>query len=330
MNRRNILIIGCGSIGERHLRCFLKTSRADVAACDLKPELLERVCRQYSVPGFKDARMALEAGRWDAAVICTLANTHVDLALDCLARGLHVLIEKPLTLALEGVAGLEDAIAKSGRFVAVGYVLHFLPALKNAREYLRSGALGRPLQVAVTTGQHFPSFRPAYREIYYARRESGGGAIQDSLTHNANAVEWLIGPTTRVFCDAAHQALPGVEVEDTVCVAARNGPVLVSYAHNQFQAPNETTYLFHCEKGSLKIEVHEQRWAAWPAGAAGWEYHPAPVQERDALYVAQANAFLDGMAGGATDLCTVAEAVQTLKFNLAALASCRSGAPVAL
>ena len=177
-------------------------------------------------------------------------------------------------------------------------------------------------------GQHFPTFRPAYRQIYYTRHETGGGAIQDMMPHLVNAIEWLVGPSTRVYCEAGHQALEGVTVEDTVSAAARNGEVLTTYTLNQFQAPNEATFLVHCERGTFKVELHEQRWGAYPHGAAGWEYHPAPVKERDDLFVAQANAFLDGMAGGQTDLCTLEEAEQTLKFSLAALESWRGGKAV--
>lgn len=326
--KTKVLVVGCGSIGERHLRCFQKTGRAEPAACDIRPEVVGRLRDQYGVQGFGSFDEALRAGSWDAAIICIPANTHINFAIRCLERGLHVLVEKPLSTSLEGVDRLAKAIAASRKFAAVGYIWHFWPGLRTVREAVRSGSYGKPLQVSVIAGQHFPTFRPAYREIYYARHETGGGAIQDSITHNVNTVEWLVGPTTRVYCEAAHQSLDGVNVEDTVCVAARNGSVLVSYAHNQFQPPNETTYLVHCEGGSLKIEVHKQRWGMWPRDAEGWQYHATPVAERDALFVAQASAFLDGMDGALTDLCTVAEAIQTLKFNLAALESWRTGLPV--
>lgn len=304
--------------------------RVEVAACEFKADLLQRLCGQYQVPGFADLQLELASKSWDAAVICTLASTHIDFALRCLASGLHVLIEKPLDLGLERSGELLRVVAASGKVAAVGYVLRFLPCLKAARGHLHSGALGKPLQVSVSTGQHFPSFRPAYRETYYVRHEAGGGGIQDSLTHNVNAVEWLLGPTNRVFCDAAHQSLEGVSVEDTICVAARNREVLASYAHNQFQAPNETTYLIHCQQGSLKIEPHEQRWYVWPRGASGWQCHPAPVQDRDDLFIAQANAFLDGIQGLPTNLCTIEEAIQTLKFNVAALQSWCQDMPVTI
>lgn len=323
-----ILIVGCGSIGERHLRCFQRTGRADVAACDANAALLQRVAQQYGVASFADFNAALAARRYDGIVICTPAHTHVGLALTALRHGAAVFVEKPLSTSLAKVDELLDAAAKSGRFTAVAYVYHLMPWVLGAREFLRGGELGRPLHVTVAAGQHFPTFRPAYREIYYTRHESGGGAIQDALTHIANAVEWLIGPTTRLFCDAAHQALEGVTVEDTVNVTARSGGVLVNYALNQFQAPNEMTMQIHCEGGSVRVEGHEQRWSVFRRGATAWEHHKAAPLERDDIFIAQASAFLDGMHGQPTPLATLAEAAQTLKFNLAALESARNGKAV--
>ena len=141
----------------------------------------------------------------------------------------------------------------------------------------------------------------------------------------ANAAEWFAGPTTRVSCDAEHQVLEGVTVEDTVNAHARNGGVLVSYSLNQFQAPNETRWDFHAERGSVRVEVHAQRWGVLPRGATEWTWHPAPVADRDQLYVEQARAFLDGCEGRPNLLCTLEEGIQTLRFNLAALRSWSEG-----
>jgi predicted dehydrogenase len=319
----NILIVGCGSIGERHLRCFQKTGRAVVSLCEANAALRERIAKLYEVASFPDLAAALAGSRFDGFVIATPAHTHLDLARIGLEHGAGLLIEKPLDTALDKALAFRDEARQAGRFLGVAYVYHFMPWIRAARRVLQSGELGRPLHVGVLAGQHFPTFRPAYREIYYARHETGGGAIQDALTHLANAVEWLVGPTTALSCDAAHQLLDGVAVEDTVNVSARNGDVLVSYAINQFQAPNESLIQVHCERGSLKIEGHRQRAGVFRRAAAEWEWQTAGPLERDDLFIAQANAFLDALEGKATDLCTLDEALQTLKFNLAALESAR-------
>ena len=324
-----ILVVGVGSIGERHLRCFQRTGRAQMFACETNAALLQKITQQYQVSGYPDLTAALKAERFEGVVVCTPANLHINMALQCLRAGTAVLIEKPLSTALGEVEELrQEMAARHKQYVRVAFVYHLQPGIKAVREELRKGTLGRPLQAAAVVGQHFPTFRPAYRQTYYTRHETGGGAIQDMLPHLVNSIEWLIGPSTRVYCEAGHQALEGVTVEDTVCAAARNGDVLTTYTLTQFQAPNEATFLVHCERGSYKVELHEQRWGVHPRGAAGWDYRPAPVKERDDLFVAEANAFLDGMAGAETDLSTVDEALQTLKFNLAALESWRGGKPV--
>ncbi len=298
-------------------------------ACETNAALLQKITQQYQVTGYPDLGAALSAEPFDGAVVCVPANLHIGMALQCLRAGAAVLIEKPLSTALAEVEELRrEMTARPHQYVRVAFVYHFQPGIKAVREELRQGTLGRPLQAAAVVGQHFPTFRPAYRQIYYTRHETGGGAIQDMLPHLANSMEWMLGPSTRVYCDAGHQALEGVTVEDTVCAAARNGDVMTTYTLTQFQAPNEATFLVHCERGSYKIELHEQRWGVYPLGAVGWDYRPAPMKERDDLFVAQANAFLDGMAGAQTDLSTLDEAEQTLRFNLGALESWRTGKPV--
>jgi predicted dehydrogenase len=323
-----ILVIGCGSIGERHVRTFLATGQADVIACDNRPAIRRQMSERYGVETVPDWVPALQNPAITGVVIATPAPSHVEISTRSLESGRHVLIEKPLSLDLDGVDRLVAARDRAGSFAAVAYVLHFMPALLAARQFLQSNPFGPIRHVAVNTGHHFPEARPAYREIYYRDRAQGGGAIQDALTHVANAVEWFVGPTTRVFCDAEHQVLEGVTVEDTVNVTARNDRVLVSYALNQFQSPQETRLDFHAETGSVRVELNAQRWGTIARGAAKWEWHAAPVSARDQIYTAQAQAFLNGCAGKPTPLCTLEEGIQTLRFNLAALRSWSENLPV--
>ena len=332
MALHSVLIIGCGSIGERHLRCFQRTGRARVSACDANPALLENMARTYDVATSNNWEEALALGAFDAVVICTPAHLHVPMALRVLQQDRHVLIEKPLSQSLAGVDDLLRARDKSGRQVAVAYVLHVYPLLIQAREFLRSGELGRIRHVTSTSGQYFPGGRPAhtvhYSQTYYRDRKTGGGAIQDALTHTANWVESVIGPTDSVLCDCAHQVLPGVTVEDTVNLSARHGDILANYTLNQFQAPNESTLQFNTAEGSVKIEFHLRRWGTFRLGDSAWNWREMPPQDRDAPFIAQAQAFLDQLDGQPSRLCSLEAAAQTLRFNLAALASADAGARV--
>ncbi len=325
---RSVLIVGCGSIGERHLRCFTQTGRAQVTACDANVGLLQRIAATYGGATVGDAAEALQRP-FDAVVICTPAHLHVPMAIQALRSGKHVLVEKPLSHSLTGLDELFRAQAESGRRVAVAYIYRVIPFLAEAAAYLARGELGPVLQATATSGQPFHLLRPAYADTYYRDRRMGGGAIQDALTHLANWMEGVLGPVDTVFCDCAHLALPKVEVEDTVHILARHGPVPVAYTLNQFQAPNETTLQFNTARGSVKIEFHRQRWGTFAHHATDWEWRQSPPVERDSHFTRQAGAFLDLIEDRPSDLCSLADAAQTLRFNLAALASAERGVRVA-
>jgi len=280
------------------------------------------------VPGISDWEAAVNSGRYQAVVICTPAPLHVPMARLALKRGMHVLIEKPLSNSLQDVDALLAAGRQAGTATAVAYVFHVYPFLVAAREFIRSGELGPVRQAVMVSGQPFHRLRPAYAKTYYRDHRMGGGAIQDALTHSANWIESVLGPTDSVFCDCAHQVLPGVEVEDTVHVSARNAGVLTSYAMNQFQSPKENAIQFNAERGSVRVEFHNQRWGVLRETDLTWIWHEMRVPDQDAHFIAQANAFLDQIEGQPARLCTLEAAAQTLRFNLAALASAKADARV--
>jgi predicted dehydrogenase len=319
-----VLVVGVGSIGERHLRCFRETGRADVSFVELNESLRETIADCYRVPAHADLEAALKSLP-DVAVIATPAPLHVPLATQLVQACVHVLIEKPLGTTLNGVDLLCHLVRERRVTAAVGYVQRCHPLLLAMRREILGGRFGKPLELVSVSGQHFPTFRPAYRSIYYTDRATGGGAIQDALTHALNAGEWLLGPINRVVADAAHQSLEGVRVEDTVHLLARHGDVLASYSLNQYQAPNEWTLAVVCEKGTARWEPHEHRWRCMTHPGGTWQEQCIEPLERDTLFVAQANAFLDAVEGAGDPPCNLDDGVQTLRVNLAALASVESG-----
>ena len=316
-----VLVIGVGSIGERHVRCFQRTNRTEVAICEVNGKLRQDVVDRYQLDETYPSLDAALETRFDAAVICTPAQLHVEMALQLVGCDTPVLIEKPLSTRLEGVEQLRQLVQQRQLAAAVGYVNRAHPVLSAMRDAIQSGRFGSPVQLVTQGGQHFPTYRPAYREIYYTDRATGGGAIQDAITHVINAGQWLVGPIDRVAADAEHQLLEGVDVEDTVHVLARHGNVLGSYCLNQYQAPNESMITVVCERGTVRFLAHANRWQWMTEPGGEWSVEPAPNLERDDLFVIQANSFLDLVERRGEPLCSLEDAEATLRVNLAILAA---------
>lgn len=319
-----VVVIGVGSIGERHVRCFLATGRASVSIVESKTSLAEEISKRYNVSVQRDLESAI-ADRPEIAVIATPAPLHVPQAIQLVEAGIQVLIEKPLSTSLEGLERLRSLVAERQATVGLAYVYRAFPLMVKLREAVHSGRFGTPREIVAVSGQNFPTYRPAYREIYYRDRKMGGGAIQDALTHVVNLGEWLVGPIDRLVGDAAHQVLEGVDVEDTVHVLTRQGTVMGSYQLNQHQAPNESCITVVCDRGTVRCEVHNNRLLSMTKPGEPWQEEALGPAERDTAFIAQANAFLDAVEGKRPLLCPLDEGIQTLKVNLAILESVERG-----
>ena len=317
-----VLIVGVGSIGERHLRCFQNTGRCDITFCEVNDELRESIAERYQIEHcFADLAAAVADGP-AAAVICTPADLHIPLARELATAGIHLLIEKPLSTNTEGIDALCALVELNSLTAGVAFVTRCHPLVQRLRREIRGLTdTDQVVQATFVGGQDFPFFRPAYRDIYYARHDSGGGAIQDAMTHSVNTMQWLIGPMTSLVTDANHLVLPGVAVEDTVHVLARHGEIMSSWSLNQHQRANETTIQIICQQTILKLEFHTQRLVKMTETGQPWEVLLESQLERDDSFVAQAEMFLDALAGQGQVTCTIAEANDTLQASLAMLES---------
>lgn len=322
--RHRVLVVGAGSIGERHVRCFGATGRAELALCDVDAKVRQAVAERCAVREVYERYETALAARPDVVVIATPAHLHVSMAAAAVQAGAHVLVEKPLSTSTEGVGELARLVGRQGTTAAVAYVYRCHPALSAMRAALADRRFGTPVEIVATCGQHFPLYRPAYRDIYYNDRSTGGGAVQDALTHTIDSAQWLVGPIDRLVADLDHQVLAGVSVEDTVNVIARHGAVMGCYSLNQHQAPNEVMITVVCTAGTARFEYHQSRWR-WMCEPGGqWTDENCGPLERDDLFVRQAGAFLDAVEGKAAPVCTLAEARHTLHVNLAILRSAQS------
>ena len=317
--QHRVVVIGTGSIGERHTRCFQHTNRADVCICEIDATIRRRVQQTYDLKAaYEDFEqvLATESG---IAVICTPAQMHVPMALRLVERGFDVLLEKPVSTGMDRVSELVLAIEKSNAKCGVAYVLRASPVMQKVKQLLDGGELGDLVEVVAVGGQHFPTYRPAYREIYYTERATGGGAVQDALTHWVNAVQWYAGPMDHVAADCDRLVLEGVNTEDSVNAIARHGDVMVNYSLNQHQAPNEIVFRFVCRKGVVEVVSHEQICRVQRGPEQPWETVLAVNLERDETFVVQANRFLDYVEGTQSPACSLTEGVETLRANLAIL-----------
>lgn len=230
------LIIGMGSIGRRHL----------VNLRRLKPQAEIAVLR--SGLGHSDATKPLEANLQffelekaiafapQAAIVASPASAHVDAAMKLCEAGIHMLIEKPLSINIGKVPELIEQVGTKALTVLVGYNLRLAPAVIAARDYVRRGEIGRILAVRAEVGQYLPDWRKgsSYETSVSASRLLGGGPLLE-LSHELDYIYWIFGLPTRVTARGGRFADLHIDVEDVVeLILEYDHPKLIVNVHLDF------------------------------------------------------------------------------------------------
>jgi predicted dehydrogenase len=307
-----IVVVGGGWAGCRHIEAFLGTNRVNVSLVEPNPATRGTVLSRYPLRrAFTSTDEAL-SHRWDAAVVAVPAHLHVAIGRSFTSRGIPVLLEKPVAVETAGVEEWIDDVHRDHTLVAVGFVLRHHPALVSARDHAHSGGIGDPVELVIRRGAHLPARRADYSASYYSRLEQGGGVVHDILSHAYNAAEWLLGPTEVIAADAAHLVLEGTTVPDTVHALARYGRVLASFSVNQHQRVPEFTLDVHGTLGSVRVDFVAGTWMTSRNADAPWEPHAAPVQS-SGNFSRQAHEFLRALAGDTPPRCSLREGFATLE-----------------
>jgi predicted dehydrogenase len=190
-------LIGTGQIAHQHLGCLRRIPGVTLAGvCDLSRGLAESTAERYGASGwFTDHCAMLEQVRPDVVHVTTPPGPHFKLAMDALAAGAHVIVEKPLTLVHEQVGVLLRTASDCQRVLIEDYNYLFNPAIQQMLAMAKSGELGEIVDVEVTMcldiladGSPF-----ADRDVSHPCAAMPGGAIADFLPHLASLAHGFVG-----------------------------------------------------------------------------------------------------------------------------------------
>jgi len=265
-------------------------------------------------------------------------------ALACIARGIAVLVEKPVADTLAEALRLADAVERSGVPVLVGHHRRHSAAMAAAREAIDSGVLGRLVAVQGSALFHKPA---SYFDEAPWRREKGSGPILNNLVHEMDNLRMLAGEIDEVQAMASN-ARRGHPVEDTVSISLRfaNG-ALGSFmlsdvaastrsweqtaGENAAYARDETEacYLVSGDRGSLAVPTLRLQTARGPE--ASW-FEPMRDQRLGARLSdplqRQLEHFASVIRREQAPLVGVRDATRSLQATLAVAESAARGCPM--
>ena len=171
-----LALVGAGRMGSAHARALASLSAVEIA-CVVDPS--DEAAARIDAP-----RATLDdLPAVDGALVAAPTRLHVAVVEQLASYGLPVLCEKPCGLTVDETR----QIASLGLRLQVAYWRRFVPALRDLRERIRSGALGRVTLVSCTQLDELPPAR-AFRDP-----RSSGGIVVDMGVHELDQLRWLTG-----------------------------------------------------------------------------------------------------------------------------------------
>ena len=327
---KTLLLIGYGGIARRHL-ANIKKLAADVDVLVLRHSkpVLEAADDWASVTvNFADAL----AFAPDVAIIASPASCHVDQALALAKINTHLLIEKPLSVSMDGVDLLLRECSARGLTLMVGYNIAFSKALWAIKEQLDSGSIGKVISIHAEVGQYLPDWRPDkdYRETVSANGELGGGVLFE-LSHELDYVNWLLGKIRSVTCSLKRTGELDMDVEDSATLIIEGTSEEMASIHlNMVQKIPSRTCRIVGTKGLIFWDYLENSVEIRCEGERQSRQLTLPLRDGNTVYLEQLSHFFDCVAGEKTPLVDGMRAKRALEIILAAKESAKEGRRVCL
>ncbi len=245
-------IIGCGRISVMHFVSVQVLKNAQlVACCDIEASKAKQAAEKYQITPYVDYKDMLEKEHLDAVHICLPHYLHTSVSSYAIERGVHVLCEKPMSIAYKDAERVVKLAGQKG----VLYGIIFQCRYNDASQFVKSrvyGKLGKVISVrSVLTWDR--------KQEYYDSSDwkgtwdkEGGGVVIDQAIHSIDLVRWIVdSEAEKISCSFANRNHAGLKVEDSAegLITFRNGVKYGFYCMNNYACDEPIEIRFYCEHG---------------------------------------------------------------------------------
>lgn len=252
-------LIGCGRISPNHIMAAKNNNLEIAAICDVDTACMEDKVRKFELPAsvkkYTDYKLLLAEQQPELVAICTESGLHAQIALDCIAAGCHVIIEKPIALSIADADAIIAAAEKAGVKVCVNHQNRFNKSIQKIRDAVEKGRFGRMFHGTA-------HIRWARDWEYYSRAKwrgtwaQDGGCLMNQCIHNIDLLIWMMGgEPVEVMAYTDRLKHDYIEAEDLGIAVMKfaNGTYGIIEGTTNVYPKNleETLYLFG-EKGTVK------------------------------------------------------------------------------
>ncbi len=308
-------------MGNVHARHLLSLPEVEVVFYDIDQAKAKSFSESHAVRALDSLEALLNEA--DVIDLCLPTDVRAGLALNAVATGKPVFIEKPLARTVAEGSAIAEAAAKSGSKVGVGHVVRFFPEYRTANRLVKEGKIGTPAAARARRGGGLPGKAGA---TWFQDHARSGGVLIDLAVHEFDFLRWTLGEVETVYARSI-----GVETMSGPDYAVstlkfENGAVAQVESTWMDTSGFRTTFEI---AGSGGLVEYDSRNAATlrtstPSGSSA----EAPLSGPDDPYYLQLKGFVSAVIEDTEPPVGLTEGLKALAIAEAALTSAKSGQAV--
>jgi len=309
-----VLVVGCGSIGRRHLRNLKALKVPVVLGVDPREDRRQEAAEESGAVTFASLEEAL-AYKPAAVVVSTPSALHLPIAFKAARHGCHLFIEKPLSHNLDHVDELIDLTSGQRLVTMVGCNYRFDRSLNMVKRLLEDCAIGNVATARAEFGLFLPDMHPYedYRDFYAARSSLGGGVILDR-THELDYLRWMFGEVDGVTGFYDKRSYLDIDTEDVAEILLRfQSGVLASVHLDYLQAEYRCVVRVVGDRGVIEWNFNPQLVRLYSHATREWKtLLDVPKPNINEMYVEELRHFLEAVETGRMTCYDLSEGRKTL------------------
>ncbi len=255
-------LIGCGRISTNHIKAAVNNHLDIVAVCDIVADHMENLLAKHGleknvdIKRYTDYKQMIQENKIELVSIATESGLHAEIALYCVEKGIHVIIEKPMAMSLQDADKIISLSEQKQVKVCACHQNRFNVAVQEMRKALEAGRFGKlshgSIHVRWNRNQDYYTQAP-WRGTW----AQDGGALMNQCIHGIDLLRWTFGDeVVEVYGQTRQQFHHYLEAEDIgmAVVKFKNGAIATIEGTTNVYPQNleETLYVFG-EKGTVKI-----------------------------------------------------------------------------
>lgn len=314
---KDFLVVGCGSIGRRHIECLRDLGVPNIYVVEPIEGIRKMTCDLFEIKeSFESIDEALKRD-YDGALVAVPSNLHSEIACKIIEKKIDLIIEKPIETDMAAALKIKQAVEKNDVICLIAYAIRFDAGFQKIYEILQSEKLGKIYSVDIRVGNYLPNFRPGtdYRKAYSANKSMGGGVCLD-LSHELDYFRWFFGEPKEIFPVVRKISDLEIDVEDLVevLVVAESG--VVGHIHLDYLSRVITRKISIVgSEGNLDFDAFAGRLEVYIGGEEYTQYKKFSA-ERNIVYQNQFRHFFECVRERKQPAVTADDGCKTLKFAL--------------